>query len=83
MKYRKSEWQILRSFLKNIQAKSDDLLKVFLKEILKEKMIHWKEILQNRMTDLPEVLEGIQAKSDLLTDFLRDIQRKSNKHWEM
>ena len=36
------------------------------------------------MTDSPKVLEGIQAKSDdLLTDFLRDIQRKNNKHWEM
>ena len=43
-----------------------------------------KEILQNRMTDSLMFLKDIQTKSDdLLTDFLRDIQRKNSKHWEM
>ena len=39
-----------------------------------------KEILQNRMTDSLMFLKDIQTKSDdLLTDFLRDIQRKKKQ----
>ena len=47
-------------------------------------IINLKEILQNRMTDSLMFLKDIQTKSDdLLTDFLRDIQRKKSKHCEM
>ena len=47
-------------------------------------IINLKEILQNLITDSTKVLEGIQGTSDdLLTDFLRDIQRKNNQNREI